>query len=203
MRTMRLGRRAALASVVAVSMLGGRVALAQQTRVGSMSSAQEVAPPAVVVSPGTGFGTVTLDLLQEMLTVNMTYTNLLAGATGAHIHRGAIGVNGPVAIDFPANGFVLGLVGGSYSRVLDLTLASTYGGGYLSSFGGSVSAARADIVSNFLAGTTYLNIHSSARLAGEIRGQLQVVPEPSTYVLMATGLLTIGGIAARRKRSGG
>lgn len=201
MRTMRLGRRAALASVVAVSVLGGGVAHAQQTRVGTLSSAQEVAPPVVVVSPGTGFGTVTLDALQELLTVNMTYSNLLAPATGAHIHRGAIGVNGPVAIDFPPNGFLLGLTSGSYSRVFDLSLASTYGGGYLTSFGGNVSAARADIVSNFLAGNSYLNIHSSARPAGEIRGQLQVVPEPSTYVLMATGLLTIGGIAARRRRS--
>jgi hypothetical protein len=51
-----------------------------------------------------------------------------------------------------------------------------------------------------LAGNGYFNIHTSRNPGGEIRGQINVVPEPSTYLLMATGL---GGLmlVARRRRT--
>lgn len=171
---------------------------------GAYSNTQEVAPPDIVPSLGTGSISVLLDATQNFLTVNLSYQNLLQPAGGAHIHRGGPTVNGPVAIDFGGtNGFVFGLLSGTYSNVFDLSLAESYGGGYLASFGGDVAAARADFVSNFIVGDAYANLHSAARPQGEIRANLAVsaVPEPSTYALMATGLGMVGMIGWRRRRA--
>jgi hypothetical protein len=52
---------------------------------------------------------------------------------------------------------------------------------------------------NILEGRTYLNFHTVQFPGGEIRGQIQVVPEPSTYLLMATGMAALGLVAWRRR----
>lgn len=171
---------------------------------GSYSNTQEVEGPPIVASPGTGSITALLDATQNFLTVNVTYANLLEPAGGAHIHRGGPTENGPIAIDFgDANGFLFGLRSGTYSNVFNLSLAQSFGTGYLGLFSGDVAAARADFVSNFIVGNAYGNIHSAARPAGEIRANLAVsaVPEPSTYALMAAGLGMVGMIGWRRRRA--
>ena len=50
-------------------------------------------------------------------------------------------------------------------------------------------------VADMLAGLHYWNVHSSFAPGGEIRGQLYVVPEPGTALLLGLGLL---GLAHRR-----
>ena len=50
-----------------------------------------------------------------------------------------------------------------------------------------------------LAGESYINFHTAQNPGGEIRGAINVVPEPSTYVLMATGIGALGLIARRRR----
>jgi hypothetical protein len=49
-------------------------------------------------------------------------------------------------------------------------------------------------------GYLYMNVHDSTFPGGEIRGQLLLVPEPSTVALLALG---VGGIAlqAHRRRT--
>jgi hypothetical protein len=50
---------------------------------------------------------------------------------------------------------------------------------------------------DLLAGLWYLNLHTTAFGGGEIRGQVLVVPEPSTLTLVMGGLLVLG---IRRRR---
>lgn len=60
---------------------------------------------------------------------------------------------------------------------------------------GTTLAAQLD---NILNGRTYLNIHTSQFGGGEIRGTLEVIPEPATSVLLAFSASLL--IVRRRKR---
>jgi hypothetical protein len=52
--------------------------------------------------------------------------------------------------------------------------------------------------SDLLAGLWYLNLHTTSFGAGEIRGQVTVVPEPGAGLLLMTGML---GLTAWRRRA--
>ncbi len=52
-----------------------------------------------------------------------------------------------------------------------------------------------------MSGLTYINIYTPSNLGGEIRGQLVVVPEPQTWVLLAGGVSGFGALALRRRRA--
>jgi hypothetical protein len=51
-------------------------------------------------------------------------------------------------------------------------------------------------VNALFAGLSYFNIHTTQFPGGEIRGQLEFIPEPTTLLLLVSGL---GGLAAWRK----
>jgi CHRD domain/PEP-CTERM motif len=152
-------------------------------------------------SPGTGRAVLTLS--GNNLSVFVTFQNLLAGTTASHVHcctsapfTGVAGIATavPTFPDFP-----LGVTGGTYQRVFDLTQASTYNPAFIAANGGSVDAARNTLIAGLNSGTAYLNVHSTQFPAGEIRGFLTVVPEPGTLVLLGSGLAAAGGVARRRR----
>jgi hypothetical protein len=100
-------------------------------------------------SRGTGVAELTFDAATKTLTWNVTFSGLTGPATMAHFHGPAApGVNAPVVI-------VLG------------------GAGLTSPFGGQAKLTDQQ-QADMLAGKWYMNIHTAAHPAGEIRGQ--VVP---------------------------
>jgi hypothetical protein len=164
-------------------------------------------PPPVRISNGSGFGTVVLDSTETMLSVNMTWQDLNVAAAASHIHCCAgPGFNAGVAIDFVPAGFP-SAISGSFSHVFDLTDAASYGAGFLTTHSGDVDAARSAVVAGLLGGLTYLNIHTPMPLGypgGEIRGQLHVIPEPSSALLLlaAPVVFILRNRFARSKRLG-
>jgi hypothetical protein len=158
--------------------------------------------PNPVVTPATGTGTVVLNLTNNTLRVTESFSGLSSPVTGAHIHCCAPpSGTAPVAIDFGAAGFPTG-TSGSFDFTFNLGVSSTFSAGFLNqaAFGGSFAVAQAAFVNGVLNGQSYLNIHTQPNPGGEIRGNLAaVVPEPSTYVLLASGLAGVGLIARRRR----
>jgi hypothetical protein len=128
-----------------------------------------------VVTPATGTAFLTLDDVADTLFVSLTFSGLTTPTTNAHIHCcAAPGANAGVVIPFLPAGFITGTTSGSFTATFSLT---------------------PELVDDIKSGLSYINIHTTAFPAGEIRGQ--IVHNPATLVLLAIGL---AGLAATRWR---
>ena len=121
-----------------------------------------------VDTPATGWARATLDLSSLSFNYEHWFSGLLAPQVAAHIHRAPPGVPGPVILPLP--------LGTEFTFTTILT---------------------EDQAQELLDGLWYTNIHSTLFPAGEIRGQLTPIPEPSTYALGGALLLVV--IAASRR----
>ena len=106
----------------------------------------DLAPGAGIASSGKGTATASLDTNTKTLTWTVDYSGLSGPATAAHIHGPADpGANAGIVVPFSGN------------------LASPIKG----------SATLTDAqIAQLEAGKWYVNIHTEANKAGEIRGQL-------------------------------
>jgi hypothetical protein len=96
-------------------------------------------------SKGTGSVTATYDTANKTLSWKGTITGLTGPATAAHFHTGEAGKNGGVAVP------IAGADKGSFEGSATLTDAQA---------------------EELLAGKWYVNVHTAANKAGEIRGQM-------------------------------
>jgi hypothetical protein len=107
-----------------------------------LSGDQEVPP---VTTSATGNGTLTVN---DDKTVSGSVTTSGINGVAAHIHNGAPGKNGPVAVPLSKDGDNKWTVGPD-AKLTDAQFA------------------------DFKAGNLYVNVHSAAHKDGEIRGQLK------------------------------
>lgn len=140
-----------------------------------LDGAQEVPS---VVSPVTGRIFFKVDDSTMKITtgtgkLSQTFSSALSGF---HIHTGAVGVNGPIIVNIGT-----AAISGTTIAFSNLTINTV---------------PQLDAMKN---GGTYFNIHTTSRPGGEIRGQIELVPEPGTLIALAAGLSALG---ARRRRRG-
>jgi CHRD domain len=110
-----------------------------------LKGSNEVPP---TTSTGTGEVDVTYDTATHMMSWKGTYSGLTGPALAAHFHAGEMGKNGGVAVPIFA---------GATAK---------------SPFSGSKKLTDAQ-ASQLMSGGWYVNIHTAANKAGEIRGQVQ------------------------------
>lgn len=123
---------------------------------------------------------ITFDTTTSMLTLNVGwgsgngFINLTGPTTGGHLH-------GPTT----SGGVAAFTQNASVKYPLD-SLAGWNTSASAGMFVGTIAIVPAD-VNPLLNGQFYFNVHTSANGGGEIRGNLVVVPEPSTAALALVG----------------
>lgn len=162
------------------------------------------APPNA--SPGVGYALLAYDPGAHTLQIDVAFSGLLGTTTAAHIHGPTAlpdaGTAGVITTTPYFVGFPIGVTSGVYSHLLDLTLASSYRAGFLSSppIGGSTALAELALIDAMEDGTAYFNIHTTAFPGGEIRGFTHAVPEPGTWMAMISFGALAGTVLVRRFR---
>ena len=163
-------------SLALATALSAGVASAQSTYEAFLTGLGENPPNA---SPATGIGTVVLNAAQNQITVDENWSGLLAPATASHIHGpGGAGTN--AAVVFPFTGVPAATSGAIPEQTFAITPTQ---------------------VAWLQSGYLYMNVHTSVFPGGEIRGQLLLIPEPSTVALLGLGTGATALALRRRKVS--
>ena len=164
----------AAASLCVCAFIGTAQAEITQFSAVISSGPQQVTPSG---SPATGmlFGEYDSDLNTFSFSWNIT-DNLIGdpSSPGSHLHQAPSGVAGPIVFAFQ-----------NPDGTWPLSGLATW------------TSLTSDQITDLFAGNIYANFHTTAFPAGEVRGQIAVVPAPS-----AMGLMAVGGCLLGRRRRG-
>lgn len=175
------------AIAVAIFALPAQVSAEPLQFISVLTGSQETPPNS---SLAVGFGTIVLNDARTAATLSLQWSGLTGSVTALHIHLGAPGVSGQRLLDFSSTGGSNGSISNVAWVFQPVTTAT-----------GTVISVT-DQVNALLAGNIYFNIHSTGFTGGEIRGQVNEVPEPMTLVLLGTGLAGIAARLRKRKSAG-
>jgi hypothetical protein len=137
-------RHLGLATLTSVLLAAGTISYGQGNNVIFKATLNGASETPPTSSKGSGTATLTYNTQTKTFKIVVTYSGVTA--TAAHIHKGAKGQSGDVVFPFP----------------LPVTSPINYASAPLD------AKQQADLY----AGLYYINIHSNAFPAGEIRGQL-------------------------------
>jgi hypothetical protein len=206
MKMKTMFRAAALSLAVAIAPAAQAYIIVLQ----GVLSADQVVTAAGSVSTASGLAVVTIDTELFTVTTDLTWTGLSGPTDRAHLHDAPEGESlstppndrffheilwdayeSPAAFDCPWSSdpqfpFTCLPATGSAHDVLQLSEDNGYG---IDPFSAMVEA--------FVSGGLYLDMHTELYEAGEIRGQLRVVPEPGDLILVCLALL--GSITVTRR----
>jgi hypothetical protein len=132
-----------------------------------LTGSKEVPP---VDTDATGRLRLTANSQQDALDYQLSVSNLNGIVTGAHIHRGSTGTNGPVVANLNIGGAFASASAGDGAAT-----ASTSSGGTITSAdlkGPLVGKHVSDLIKLIEDGKAYANVHTRHHPNGEIRGQL-------------------------------
>jgi CHRD domain len=165
---------AAAAAVGTVAVAGGG------NKVSAELSGYEEVP--AISTTGNGTFKARIDREAQEITFRLSYADLEADVTQAHIHLGQRAVNGAIVVFFcsnigtgppgtpacpgPREGTVEGTI--TPDDVLDITGVTPPPGGQ-----GIAAGEFDELVDAIKAGVTYVNVHSRQWPAGEVRGQIE------------------------------
>ena len=170
------------------------------TYIATLSGPAESPPNA---SAGVGTASVFIDETTDIMDVHVSFSGLTGTTTASHIHcctAVAKTSTAGVATEVPFfDSFPIGVTSGTYLHLFNLLDASAYNPAFVAANGGTAASAEAALIAGLNADKAYLNIHTSFKPGGEIRGFLSVVPEPSSWALMILGA-GLAGAGLRRRR---
>lgn len=154
-------------------------------------------------SLGTGYTLIDINDHDFTMRIRADFSGLTGNVTIAHIHcctsvaeTGTAGVASPLP-SFP--GFPAGGKSGSYDQTFDLTLLSSWNAAFVNANGGTTGSAFATLMTALEDGKAYLNIHTTYRSGGEIRGFYAPVPVPAALWLFAPAALGLAGLRRRAR----
>jgi hypothetical protein len=180
---------------------------ATEVQLGVILSASQEVPPVSVATTAQGLGTITVNVDRTVISYTFTLTGPFTDVPlQAHIHAGSPGMSGPILFFLCATDSAV-----PAAAPVGVQACPDASGGVLS---GTLTEAEfipqpeagidtfADAVAALSSGNAYVNIHTPANLAGEIRGQIGAVGlgailtsaaeiPPVTTATLATGTATL------------
>jgi len=151
-RSTTLRALAVVAALLAFPAGASAAATSGEVWTATLSGGAEVPP---VATGATGSATFVLTPGGATIQYLVQYSGLSGTLAGAHIHLGAAGTNG---------GIMLPLAAGPSPMVGTLNASDFVATGSVASYSAAIDAIRA--------GNSYVNLHTAANPAGEVRGQI-------------------------------
>ena len=155
---------ALLAGAAACGSSDNSVGPQAQTFVASMSASQETS----LKVPSQATGTATFTVTGSQITLTSLTVQDIDSVTASHIHLGAPGVAGGIAVPLLALNPPSGPIGAAQALVTNLPIPQSA----IVGISGAAPITVASLLVLFQSGGAYVNVHTRANPAGEMRGQI-------------------------------